>query len=44
VAWLKKTFKNPIPIFESKSRSKNAGNRKKENKNFALNFIKKAGL
>ena len=44
VAWLKKTFKNPIPIFESKLRSKNAGNRKKENKNFALNFIKKAGL
>jgi hypothetical protein len=44
VAWLKKTFKNPIPIFESKSRSNNTVNRKKENNKFALNFIKKAGL
>jgi len=44
VDWLNKTFKNPNPIFESKSRSKNAGNRKKENKIFASNLINKAGL
>ena len=44
VAWLKKTFKNPNPIFELKSCSDNAGNRKNENKIFASDLIKKAGL
>ena len=44
VDWLNKTFKNPNPIFEPKSRSDNAGNRKNENKICASDLIKKASL